>query len=684
MATNQTQIVQSLRILGTLVVLLGFASLVLISIPVWKSSQEIRSTDIRFLAGYSLGFGAIVIQSTALLIGQDAAETLMSAPYAIYWMYWPLFSYIPMLVMTASSGALLLLSFILIHYRKKLRIPPNLFRPTRTITFLSFSIFGVVLPLTGLHEFIDGNYLFGRVSSTSPASEAFSLFERTMAYGTPDIVYLNGVATGDSLSIILGITGLLYIVLICLALFSIILAFSMEEIRKTNQTNTRLLFSVGRHLALISVALIWIVYTSVYLFNGWPTTYDVFLDSKGLWFGFLTLVCVYVSTSRGTTMSDESNQSESLPKTTGFVKSLKHPLWIVSLMFLFLTTSMAIDGVTSSYLSIQPTIEVEDNIQNCLEKYEQKFVQSIMNPSYGFTPTDGYPMYLFALGEMYYWMFSTTEEVKYKDHLLSLANSSLSIINEDWTWNMGWRNRISNLYNSLAAKLFLYCFDVTQDQIFLNYANNSLQALLLDGVVNFSGTNNDKFLAFTVIAAYLAEVADPDDNLWEFGARLYNFSIAQYDVQSHLWYYGEDDMILEIFDAHDAFYELLNIYNYLKHRTAISQVYPDFNTTLYEYTPDMMAAAISYMNENGTYYYKPQADDYTESAADALVTIELFDSTYGSNHSIQKERSIGTILNRQLSNGAFLRTGRLLDGYSIWYTDNIGKSIAHWLYLTTT
>jgi hypothetical protein len=428
MATNQTQIVQSLRILGTLVVVLGFSSFVLISIPVWKSSHTIRSTDIRFLAGYSLGFGAIVIQAIVLLIGQDAAETLMSAPYAIYWMYWPLFSYIPMLIITASSGALLLLSFILIHYRFKLRIPPNLFRPIRAITFLSFFVFGIVLPLAGVHGYIEGNYLFGRVSSISPASEAFSLFERTMAYGIPDILYLNGIVTGDSLSIILGITGLLYIILICFALFTIILGFSLEQVRKANQTNTRLFFSVGRHLALISVALIWIVYTSVYLFNRWPTTYDVFLDSKGMGFGFLTLVCVHVSTSQGTTMSDESNRNESLPKATGIVKLSKHPLWVVSLMLLFLTTSMAIDGVTSSYLSVQPTIEVEDNIQNCLEKYEQKFVQSIMDPSYGFTPTDGYPMYLFALGEMYYWMFSTTEEVKYKDHLLSLIEFLISII----------------------------------------------------------------------------------------------------------------------------------------------------------------------------------------------------------------------------------------------------------------
>ncbi|MFW9851070.1 MAG: hypothetical protein ACFFF4_18240 [Candidatus Thorarchaeota archaeon] len=99
------------------------------------------------------------------------------------------------------------------------------------------------------------------------------------------------------------------------------------------------------------------------------------------------------------------------------------------------------------------------------------------------------------------------------------------------------------------------------------------------------------------------------------------------------------------------------------------------------YVSDMLAVAISYMNENGTYYYKPQTDDYTEAAADSLVTIELFDSIYGTNHSLEKRRSMNTILNRQLSNGAFLRTGRISDSYSIWYTDNIGKSLAHWWYV---
>jgi len=218
----------------------------------------------------------------------------------------------------------------------------------------------------------------------------------------------------------------------------------------------------------------------------------------------------------------------------------------------------------------------------------------------------------------------------------------------------------------------------------LDYANNSLQALLDEGVVTFSGTNDDKFLAFTVIAEYLSKVEDPDADLWEFGSKLYNFSIAQYDVESHIWYYTEEDMTSETFDEHDAFYELFNIYNYLKYRIAVGDIFPEFNATLYEHLPDMMETAISYMNENGTYYYKPQTDDYTESAADALVTIELFDLVYNTNHSIQKERSKQTILNRQLSNGAFLRTGRLIDGYSLWYTDNIGKSIAQWLYIVSS
>ena len=93
----------------------------------------------------------------------------------------------------------------------------------------------------------------------------------------------------------------------------------------------------------------------------------------------------------------------------------------------------------------------------------------------------------------------------------------------------------------------------------------------------------------------------------------------------------------------------------------------------------MISTVLEYVSPNGTFYYKTETSDYTESAANTLVILDRVDRVFGTDHDNVKTDAIETILGRQLSNGAYLRTGELRDSYKIWYTDNIGLCVMQYL-----
>jgi hypothetical protein len=92
----------------------------------------------------------------------------------------------------------------------------------------------------------------------------------------------------------------------------------------------------------------------------------------------------------------------------------------------------------------------------------------------------------------------------------------------------------------------------------------------------------------------------------------------------------------------------------------------------------------TYITANGTMFYNFETPDYTESAALILVTYEYLSSKYGYNHDEITKSAINVILQRQLSNGAYLRTDKLVDTYSLWYSDAIGERVALYLCINET
>jgi hypothetical protein len=346
-----------------------------------------------------------------------------------------------------------------------------------------------------------------------------------------------------------------------------------------------------------------------------------------------------------------------------------------SILIIIIFTPIIIDETAKHNTKIEPEI----NLWNSIRKYESKYIKFSEDQYYGYIIDIGYPMYLFNLGEMYYWMYNYSGNEYYKNKFLRGASYVYSIINEDWTWNSIWRGRPNNLYNSMAVSLFLKVFEITKNVTFLDYAYKAILPLLRENLVKLSNINNDKFIAFTVIAEFISISQNYNISLITAGKQFYNYSISQYNKITKKWFYNEKEQETNIYNGHSAFYQLVNIYSFLKREEAIKEVFPTEFNYLEEEIQEMIPNIIEYISENGTFYYKIETPDYTESAADILITLELFDQKYRLQNYDVRLRVQEIILQRQLNNGAFLRTGSLKDSYRIWYTDNIGRSVMHYL-----
>ncbi|GAH64880.1 unnamed protein product, partial [marine sediment metagenome] len=249
---------------------------------------------------------------------------------------------------------------------------------------------------------------------------------------------------------------------------------------------------------------------------------------------------------------------------------------------------------------------------------------------------------------------------------------------EDWTWKSVW-GYTSTLYGSMAVSLLLKAYELTGYSNYLKSAKDILNDTIYSDYLELRGSNNDKLLLFTTIAEYVVISKDYNSFFMDVGLNYYNFSISQYNITTNEWYYNLREQNLDFYDSHSAYYQIINIYNILKRRNYLALIYPTQNSFLANIIPEMELLVEGYLTENGTIFYKDDTPDYTESAAVNLVTFKLIELYYSIKNDEIIASTENTILQRQLDNGAYIRTDNELDGFSIWYTDNIGEFIAFYI-----
>jgi len=182
-----------------------------------------------------------------------------------------------------------------------------------------------------------------------------------------------------------------------------------------------------------------------------------------------------------------------------------------------------------------------------------------------------------------------------------------------------------------------------------------------------------------LISEFLLLSGNENDFFLNSGLAFFEYTMSQYNLTTKEWYYTTREQDDNFYDGHSAYYQLGNIYNFLKRRNSISTIYPEEFEFINNEVNDMIPLIETHITANGTMFYNSETPDYTESATLILVTYEYLISQYGYNHDEITKSAINVILQKQLSNGAYLRTDELVDTYSLWYSDAIGERVALYL-----
>lgn len=330
---------------------------------------------------------------------------------------------------------------------------------------------------------------------------------------------------------------------------------------------------------------------------------------------------------------------------------------------------------------LTPSVKAEDLDELLFEslmRYE-RYVRTNEDPQYGYKRYQGYPMYLYTFGMMYYRLYLLTNDEYYKKRVIEIADTAEKIRNEDWTWHYYDGSKYIespvSLYNHEFTELFLCTYELTKDPKYKDFAKNTINALpeLLYSV-SPTAVYNYFFYPFIAIAYYLYHTGEDNRELLEAGEFAYYMAMQGYNPNTKKWYYSPNEYVRDFYDGHSALYQMGEAASFLEHQEAVKAIFPEQYDYLMREIPGMLEVIKRYQLPSGAYYYNEGAPDCTESLGGVIVFYTLYDKTFKTNHRDIINKCIDTILKRQAPNGAYYKTD-VGSPIEIWYGDNIGVSL---------
>lgn len=318
-----------------------------------------------------------------------------------------------------------------------------------------------------------------------------------------------------------------------------------------------------------------------------------------------------------------------------------------------------------------------------LMRYE-RFVVTHEDSFTGYRVLPGYPQYLYCFGKMYLHLWQHTGEELYREKSIRCLDFIERIRNDNWTWGSG-AARGCPLYNAHFTELFLDAWQALGDETYLTWAREAVRAFASAEVYDaaqqhFRGNYNMNFLPFTGIAYFQAVSGENEAEIWTLGKQAFDYALSGYDPLTGRWYYDEGEKTSGFFDGHSAYYELVQVSAFLRHRPAVQLIYPEESQRILFNLPDMMARVSDFVLPSGTFHYNAEAPDYTEGAAETLVGYGYYDRLFDADHGGFVYSAAATILARQAPDGGYYKTAGGLSE-DIWYSDEIGAFVPIYLNL---
>lgn len=341
---------------------------------------------------------------------------------------------------------------------------------------------------------------------------------------------------------------------------------------------------------------------------------------------------------------------------------------------------LILSGINNIVFAVTPELDLK--LFESILKYE-RYVRENEDPRYGYKLSQGYPMYLYSFGLMYYRLYLLTQDGYYRDKVINIANIAEKVRNPDWTWHFYDGSKFVEgpvtLYNCQFTELFLCAYKLTREDRYIDFARKTINALPEVLYLRGPGTvYNYFFYPFVAIAEYLYTTGEDSPELREAAEYAYYMAMQGYDPNTKKWYYSPAEYVRDFYDGHSAFYQLGEMTSFLEHQDAIRVVFPEEYSYLMNELPGMLDIIKRYQLPSGAYYYNNDAPDCTETIGNVILFYALYDKTFKTDYTDIIERCISTILDRQAPNGAYYKTGRS-SVIEIWYGDNIGISVPLYL-----
>ncbi|MEC1714817.1 alpha/beta fold hydrolase [Schinkia azotoformans] len=351
------------------------------------------------------------------------------------------------------------------------------------------------------------------------------------------------------------------------------------------------------------------------------------------------------------------------------------------IVMLFFTATPQISYGNVDEVSEVDIIFKSKDIQNLylsLLKYE-KYVESFEDNSIGYSMENGYPMYLYTFGKMYWGLYLLTGDLYYKEKFLKSVNATENVRNTDWTWNYfngkTFNSEPSALYNCLFADLFIDAYKLTNNEKYLNWAKESVNRLPeFLYASDKESVYNYYFNIFVVISEYLNNSSEQDNRLVEAGKFAFDNAMKGYDTKTKRWYYSPENYSENKYNGHDANYQLAQMENFLIHKDAIGKIFPKEYEYFKKEIPLMLPVVLEYQLPSGAFYYNESAPDSTETIGIVLSFFSMYDEEFGTDNSNNIKKAISTILQRQAANGAYYKTKSSKD-IEIWFGDDLASRI---------
>lgn len=310
------------------------------------------------------------------------------------------------------------------------------------------------------------------------------------------------------------------------------------------------------------------------------------------------------------------------------------------------------------------------------------YVRTLENATYGYSPGNGFPMYLFNFGMMHRSLYLLTGEPAHLASFSRAADIAASLMNPDGTWTLWNTSLRMGLYNWQAMELFIEAWRLTADGGYLDLAGRAARgALNVTHLKVPGGAFNHRFLVASAWAHYIFETGDRDPALVAEGRSQLSQALEGFDAAGVRWFYNPQERDAGFYDGHAAYYHFGLLTTLFYWLDAMLSVFREETVIILTTAAEQEALATSFLLPSGTWYYTAAVPDYTEGAADAALGYELLAPPLRVDRSDEIDRALSTLRDRQAPSGGFFKTANSTE-VEPWFSDNVAYSLGEHLLRT--